>query len=53
MAKNKKKKKKENENPYNVIRGSWGSLNPITRVIPNKKKDRKQKHKEKEFNENF
>ena len=32
------------------IRGDWGNVNPITKVIPNKKKNPKIKHKEKEFN---
>lgn len=27
------------------IRGDWGATNPVTRVIPNKKKNRKEKHK--------
>ena len=35
-----------------AIRRSWEEVNPITRVIPNKKKNRKIKHKGKEFDYN-
>lgn len=31
------------------IRGDWGNVNPVTKVIPNKKKNPKAKHKKKEF----
>lgn len=27
------------------IRGDWGAINPVTKVIPNKKKNNKPKHK--------
>lgn len=27
------------------IRNDWGNVNPVTKVIPNKKKNPKQKHK--------
>lgn len=27
------------------IRGDWGAISPVTKVIPNKKKDRRVKHK--------
>ena len=30
-------------------RGDWGQVNPVTKVIPNKKKDQKVKHKGREF----
>lgn len=30
------------------IRNDWGSVNPVTKVIPNKKKNPKIKHKGKE-----
>ena len=31
---------------YQSIRLDWGNINPVTQVIPNKKKDRrKDKHK--------
>lgn len=29
-------------------RGDWGSISPVTRIIPNKKKNPKIKHKKKE-----
>lgn len=31
------------------IRKDWNGVNPVTRVIPNKKKNPKTKHKGKEF----
>lgn len=31
------------------IRRDWNGVNPITRIIPNKKKNPKIKHKGKEF----
>lgn len=27
------------------IRGDWGAINPVTKVVPNKKKNQKEKHK--------
>ena len=30
---------------YKKIRGDWGSISPVTKVIPNKKKNQKTKHK--------
>lgn len=47
------KKKKNTNSTYEVvrkIRGDWGAVNPVTKVIPNKKKNRKEKHKGKEYN---
>ena len=45
--------KKNNTNTtYEVVRkmrGDWGAVNPVTRVIPNKKKNPKTKHKGKEY----
>ena len=49
--------KKQRTNPttistYNTIkkmRGNWGQINPVTKVIPNKKKNPKTKHKGKEY----
>ena len=32
-------------------RGDWGQINPVTKVIPNKKKNQKVKHKGREFDE--
>ena len=31
-------KKKENINPWGKIRGDWGAVNPVTKIIPNKKR---------------
>ena len=45
-------KKKETNITYEVVRkmrGDWGAINPVTKVIPNKKKNRKEKHKRKEY----
>jgi len=45
-------KKKETNTTYEIvrkIRGDWGAVNPITKVIPNKKKNPKTKHKRKEY----
>lgn len=47
-------KKKETNSTYEVvrkIRGNWGAVNPVTRIIPNKKKNRKEKHKGKIYEE--
>lgn len=30
------------------LRNDWGAINPVTKVIPNKKKNQKAKHKKKE-----
>ena len=50
MSKN--KKKNLNSNPtYEVvrkIRGGWGDISPVTKIIPNKKKNPKIKHKGKQ-----
>jgi hypothetical protein len=45
-------KKTAQNSSYEVvrkIRGSWGAINPVTKVIPNKKKNPKIKHKGKEY----
>ena len=45
-------KKKETNTTYEVvrkIRGDWGQISPVTKVIPNKKKNPKIKHKGKEY----
>lgn len=45
-------KKKETNTTYEVVRkmrGDWGAVNPVTKVIPNKKKNPKTKHKGKEY----
>lgn len=53
MSKN--KKKNLNSNPtYEVvrkIRGDWGDINPVTKIIPNKKKNPKIKHKGRQYDE--
>lgn len=53
MSKN--KKKNLNSNPtYEVvrkIRGDWGNINPVTKIIPNKKKNPKIKHKGRQYDE--
>lgn len=51
----KKKKKNLESNPtYEVvrkIRGDWGNINPVTKIIPNKKKNPKIKHKGKQYDD--
>ena len=53
MSKN--KKKNLNPNPtYEVvrkIRGDWGDINPVTKIIPNKKKNPKIKHKGRQYDD--
>jgi len=48
-------KKKETTPPqYQVLRrmrGDWGEIKPVTKVIPNKKKNPKTKHKGREWDE--
>lgn len=36
-------------NAWRKMRGDWGAINPVTKVIPNKKKNPKIKHKGKEY----
>lgn len=33
------------------IRGDWGDISPVTKVISNKKKNRKEKHKGQSYEE--
>ena len=51
----KSKKKNLNPNPtYEVvrkIRGDWGDINPVTKIIPNKKKNPKIKHKGRQYDD--
>ena len=53
MSKN--KKKNLNSNPtYEVvrkIRGDWNGVNPVTKIIPNKKKNPKIKHKGRQYDD--
>lgn len=47
-------KKKEKNATYETIRkirGDWGNVNPVTKIIPNKKKNPKVKHKNKQYEE--
>ena len=49
----KKKNNISKSNPiYEVvkkIRGDWNGVNPVTKIIPNKKKNPKIKHKGKQY----
>lgn len=47
----KKKKIEENSTLRAIkkIRNDWGDISPVTKVIPNKKKNPKVKHKGKEY----
>ena len=45
------KSKKSNYEIVRKIRGDWGVISPVTKVIPNKKKNPKIKHKQKEYDE--
>ena len=51
----KKKNNISNSNPVyeaiKKIRGDWGDINPVTKIIPNKKKNSKIKHKGKQYDE--
>lgn len=46
-------KEKELQNPnyeaWKKQRGDWGDINPVTKIIPNKKKNPKVKHKGKQY----
>lgn len=50
---NKKKNNISNSNStYEVIkkiRGDWNGVNPVTKIIPNKKKNPKIKHKGRQY----
>ena len=46
-------KKKEQNVTFETIkkmRGDWNGVNPVTKIIPNKKKNQKIKHKGRQFN---
>lgn len=50
----KRKAQTATEQTFNTIskmRGSWGAISPVTKIIPNKKKNRKPKHKGREFDD--
>lgn len=45
-------KKKETNSTYEAvrkIRGGWGAISPVTKIIENKKKNFKIKHKGKQY----
>ena len=47
-------KKKVENTFYEVnrkIRRDWGEISPVTRIIPNKKKNQKVKHKGRQYDE--
>lgn len=47
-------KKKVENTSYEVnrkIRRDWGEISPVTKIIPNKKKNQKVKHKGKQYDE--
>ena len=46
-----KKEKRKVPEYIRKQRGDWGNINPVTKVIPNKKKDPKVKHKNRECDE--
>jgi hypothetical protein len=48
LSKKKKKKNKTYTELLGSLRGSWNGVNPVTRVIPDKRK-KKPKHKGKEM----
>ena len=43
------KSKKSNYEIVRKIRGDWGAISPVTKVIPNKKKNQKVKHKGRQY----
>lgn len=48
----KKREKSAGERTWEVarkIRGDWGAISPVTKIVPNKKKNPKIKHKGREF----
>ena len=46
---------KKQENPIIAAikkqRGDWGNISPVTKIIPNKKKNPKEKHKGRRYEE--
>ena len=43
------KSKKSNYEIVRKIRGDWVAISPVTKIIPNKKKNQKVKHKGKQY----
>ena len=50
MSKKKSQKPRTNYEVYRSIRKDWGVLNPVTKVILNKR-NKKSKHKGREYDE--
>ena len=50
MSKKKNPKPRTQYEVIRSIRGDWGNVNPVTRITPDKR-NRKPKHKGKEFDE--
>lgn len=50
MSKKKAPKARTNYEVYRGIRKDWGVLNPVTKVIPDKR-NKKPKHKGREYDE--
>lgn len=48
----KKKSTNANYEAWRKERGSWGTISPITKIVPNKKKHRSIKHKKREVENN-
>lgn len=48
MSKKKPKVKTWSE-IFQSQRRDWGNINPVTKIIPNKKKNRKEKYKNKDW----
>ena len=40
---------KQTYEAWKKLRNDWGAINPITKIIPNKKKNPKVKHKKKVY----
>jgi hypothetical protein len=51
VACQKKTKAKTYSEIYQGMRRDWGAVNPVTKTIPNKKKNQKTKHKGRMYNE--
>lgn len=45
--------KKKIENPWRKIRNDWGAISPVTKIIPNKKKNPTIKHKKRSLEKDY
>lgn len=45
----KEKETNPNYEAWKKQRGDWGDISPVTKIIPNKKKNSKVKHKGKQY----